>query len=358
VVTPPAQVEEKPPTVEEPAATASEDPVKEEAAKTEDSPEAATDDGDAAQEKARQTLVEFYTERNPEKLNMIEGWLQKYKGREETLVTTIIDKYNKDNPESAPASKKRKIEEVAEEQTPEEIQESTRMRLTLFYQDTNPEKIPMIAGWMEKYRGRESELVDKIFGKYVAEAAAKKAEGGDAGEAGEATAEGAAAGAAGGDGAEDGASYGRGCRRTALREGGLAADPEDISGKTAEEIREAKRAKVRGSALERMRQEKEERERKAASPRVDPNSVEAVKADPVRKKGLKALKMIGDAGVILGVENAIFAASGMDSKGAYKANITNVHQFLTHAEEGQKRIADLRSGLLKPKKLVRQTCPT
>jgi len=111
----------------------------------------------------RASLLEFYREYKPEKVDEVDNILIKYKGKIENLFTRVDAEENMsgegldtiishDSP-------------VLPECSPEQL-EVFRTRLTTFYRVHNPEKIKNVDKLLEKFRGKEVELFKRIEDAY------------------------------------------------------------------------------------------------------------------------------------------------------------------------------------------------
>ncbi|CAI5745237.1 unnamed protein product [Peronospora destructor] len=115
-------------------------------------------------------LTRFYQKYNAEKLHEIDSVLERFKGRETQLFSTLVKKYG---PEPT-ADERFAIAATAEETETDaddvleskELQGFNHERLLAFYQKYNPEKVDDVAQVLVKYKGKESTLFDALTKKY------------------------------------------------------------------------------------------------------------------------------------------------------------------------------------------------
>lgn len=117
----------------------------------------------------RERLERFYRAYNPDKLHEIDGVLERFRGRETKLFSSLVKKYGpepkegetvavqeeKQTPPPAPASPKS-----------DGTQDLNYQRLLAFYQKYNPDKVDDVASTLVKYKGKEHKLFEALVRKY------------------------------------------------------------------------------------------------------------------------------------------------------------------------------------------------
>ncbi|KAJ9446774.1 hypothetical protein DIPPA_03131 [Diplonema papillatum] len=98
------------------------------------------------QEKARNFLVATYTKHRPDKVKDIDTILTVYKGREDELITSVTEKYL----------------------TPQALRVSDiRRQLIEHYQTHNPIKVPRVDEMLERFKGKEEDLLAEVMKKHT-----------------------------------------------------------------------------------------------------------------------------------------------------------------------------------------------
>ncbi|GLE02111.1 hypothetical protein PINS_up010949 [Pythium insidiosum] len=124
----------------------------------------------------RERLVRFYKKYNADKLDEIDGVLERFKGKEAQLFNALIKKYGPEPSASeelpsptnakkappAPASPQKKAA-APESQA---VKDFNRSRLVAFYERYNPEKLGEVDTVLSKYKGKEAQLFNALVKKY------------------------------------------------------------------------------------------------------------------------------------------------------------------------------------------------
>ncbi|CAH0488641.1 unnamed protein product [Peronospora farinosa] len=115
-------------------------------------------------------LRRFYHKYNAEKLHEIDSVLERFKGRETQLFSTLVKKYGPEPTADESfdvAVTLKEIETDAEDVLEsKEVQCFYHQRLLAFYHKYNPEKVDDVAQVLVKYKGKESKLFDALTKKY------------------------------------------------------------------------------------------------------------------------------------------------------------------------------------------------
>ncbi|TDH74143.1 uncharacterized protein CCR75_002961 [Bremia lactucae] len=124
----------------------------------------------------RERLQRFYDKYNPEKLHEIDSVLERFKGREAQLFSSLVKKYGAEPTEGENfdlVSETQENTEVANAKgvaanvfESNEEKDFNYQRLLAFYSKYNPEKIDDVPQVLLKYKGNESKLFDALVKKY------------------------------------------------------------------------------------------------------------------------------------------------------------------------------------------------
>jgi density-regulated protein len=121
----------------------------------------------------RERLVRFYKMYNADKIDEIDGVLERFRGKEAQLFKSLVKKYgpepSADEVLPSPTATK---ESAAAPPPPVNVPESqvvkdfNHARLIAFYQKYNPEKVAEVPTVLSKYRGKEAALFNALVKKY------------------------------------------------------------------------------------------------------------------------------------------------------------------------------------------------
>lgn len=150
----------------------------------------------------RERLLRFYQKYNADKLDEVDGVLERFKGKEASLFTALVKKYGPEpsadeDLSAAPAASggdkknaKKKNDKQDKQATsaanaPESnvVKDFNHARLLAFYNRYNPEKVGDVPNVLLKYKGKEAQLFNALVKKYGPEPGDSDDEGdGDDGE--------------------------------------------------------------------------------------------------------------------------------------------------------------------------------
>ena len=113
-------------------------------------------------------LTAFYEKHNPSRIEEVDKTLQKYKGREGEMFTKLAKKYNVSSPLEQSKANISLITTPASSTTAHSPKNSSdyRIVLTKFYETYNPSRLGEVDKTLQKYKGREAEMFEKLAKKY------------------------------------------------------------------------------------------------------------------------------------------------------------------------------------------------
>ena len=121
----------------------------------------------APQMSTRERVTRIYQQHNPSKLSDVDKVLEKYAGRDQELIEMLEEKYQA-APNAAAGAAASPAVAPTKSAAP---QQSIRERVTRFYEIHNPSKLGDVDKVLEKYAGRDDELIDMLIDKYGEEPA-------------------------------------------------------------------------------------------------------------------------------------------------------------------------------------------
>ncbi|KEG15425.1 hypothetical protein DQ04_00081240 [Trypanosoma grayi] len=114
----------------------------------------------------RGRLIAFYSYYAPEKVGNVDGQLVKYEGREEHLLQALVNKYGPEPAESTENDGNEKNDNTDGDWDQYDWQTYYHQRLINYYSTYAPEKVESVERVLAKYAGREEELFEALVRKY------------------------------------------------------------------------------------------------------------------------------------------------------------------------------------------------
>ncbi|CAD2214235.1 hypothetical protein AGDE_14904 [Angomonas deanei] len=98
-------------------------------------------------------LRAIYTVHDPPKVSAVDGTLKKYKGKEEAVIRQLVKKYG-----SEPI--------IGVDVQLSHTDKAYRDRLTAIYQKYDPSKLHTVEGTLQKFKGKEEQVIKKLVERY------------------------------------------------------------------------------------------------------------------------------------------------------------------------------------------------
>ena len=114
-------------------------------------------------EETRERVVRMYRKYNPQRLDTVDKSMEVYKGQEQNLIDALVQKYGPEPPQTQADLTQDDSLQPAPSML---VSDPFRDRLSAFYLRYNPGKLQSVPDALQKYAGREEELMEQLVRKY------------------------------------------------------------------------------------------------------------------------------------------------------------------------------------------------
>ena len=115
----------------------------------------------------KERVVAIYQKYDPSKVGQADATLDKYKGKEEQVISALVKKYGPEPAASGPSTPRDESPAAAQSPAPPvNAARSYKERVVAIYQKYDPSKIGQADATLDKYKGKEEQVISALVKKY------------------------------------------------------------------------------------------------------------------------------------------------------------------------------------------------